>query len=77
MSHHCPDPRELFRINRLDFGGRPCRRETPLLMQRAMLAQGRGTGIGGRNGGRSEGCVSDRICGAGRGGGERRLTVET
>lgn len=40
-----------------------------------MLAHGCGTGIGGRGG--FEGCVSDRICGAGCGGGERGLTVES
>src|SRR6516165_733196 len=42
-----------------------------------MLAYGCGTGIGGRNGGGFEGCGSDGICGAGRGGRERAVTVET
>jgi hypothetical protein len=37
-----------------------------------ILAHGCGTAIGGRNGGRFEGGVSDRICGASRGGGDRR-----
>jgi hypothetical protein len=41
-----------------------------------MLAYGCGIGIGGRNGGGFEGCVSDGICGAG-GRREKALTVET